>query len=77
MQEMGLRAIPEERFVVTTDSNRDNPVYPNLLNQDFHPEKPDRAWMTDITYVWTMEGCLYLASAMDLFSRKVVGWLIR
>nr|WP_161568146.1 IS3 family transposase [Anaerobacillus alkaliphilus] len=74
MKEMGLRAIPEQRFVVTTDSNHSNPIYPNLLNREFYPEQPDRVWVTDITYIWTMEGWLYLATVMDLYSRKIVGW---
>lgn len=74
MREMGLRAIPEQRFVVTTDSNHSNPIYPNLLNREFNPDKPDRVWVTDITYIWTLQGWLYLATVMDLYSRKIVGW---
>ncbi|WP_280637273.1 IS3 family transposase [Alkalihalobacillus sp. BA299] len=74
MREMGLRAIPEHRFVVTTDSNHNNPIYPNLLKRKFNPEKADRVWVTDITYIWTLQGWLYLATVMDLFSRKIVGW---
>lgn len=76
MREMGLRAVPEKRFVTTTDSNHNNPIYPNLLNRHFNPGQPDRAWVTDITYVWTLEGWLYLASVMDLYSRKIIGWHI-
>lgn len=74
MAEMGLYAIPQKPFVVTTDSNHAQPVYPNLLNQEFNPSEPDRVWVTDITYVWTSEGWLYLATVMDLFSRKIIGW---
>lgn len=74
MKEMGLRAIPEEKYVVTTDSNHDLTVYPNLLNQDFSVDKPDTVWVADITYVWTLEGWVYLATIMDLFSRKIIGW---
>jgi len=74
MREMGLRAIPKQRFVITTDSNHDNPIYPNLLNREFHVNQPDRVWVSDITYIWTAEGWLYLAAVMDLFSRKIVGW---
>ncbi len=76
MRERGLRAVPEKRFVTTTDSNHSHPIYPNLLNRHFNPEQPDRAWVTDITYVWTLEGWLYLASVMDLYSRKIIGWHI-
>jgi len=74
MQEMGLRAIPKEKFVVTTDSKHDNEVYPNHLNRNFNAEAPNQIWATDITYIWTSEGWLYLAVIMDLFSRRIVGW---
>lgn len=74
MHEMGLRATPEVKYVNTTDSNHDLHVYPNLLNQEFNVEEPNRVWVADITYVWTLEGWLYLSSIMDLFSRKIVGW---
>ncbi|MGY0695044.1 IS3 family transposase [Virgibacillus sp. FSP13] len=74
MREMGLSATPGKRFVVTTDSNHSNPIYPNLLNRKFNPDRPDRAWVTDVTYIWTSEGWLYLATVMDLYSRKIVGW---
>lgn len=74
MQEMGLRATPLEKYVVTTDSNHDLNIYPNVLNQEFQVEEPNKVWVTDITYVRTLEGWVYLASVIDLFSRKVVGW---
>lgn len=76
MQEMGLRATPKSRYIATTDSNHTMHVYPNLLNQEFNAEEPDRVWVTDITYIWTLKGWLYLATVMDLFSRKIVGWSI-
>ncbi|MBS4214427.1 IS3 family transposase [Neobacillus rhizophilus] len=74
MKEMGLTATPKEKFVVTTNSNHDLHIYPNLLNRQFNVEEPNRAWVTDITYIWTIEGWVYLSSVMDLFSRKIVGW---
>jgi putative transposase len=74
MKEMGLKATQKEKYVTTTDSNHDLQVYPNLLNRKFKVEDPNQAWVTDITYIWTLEGWLYLASVMDLFSRKIVGW---
>ncbi len=74
MKEMGLRATPEETYVVTTDSDHDLPIYPNILGQNFGAENPNEVWVTDITYIRTLEGWLYLATVMDLFSRKVVGW---
>jgi transposase InsO family protein len=51
-------------------------VYPNLLNQQFEVDEPNQVWVADITYIWTKEGWLYLASVMDLFSRKIVGWCL-
>lgn len=74
MREMGLKATQKEMFVVTTDSDHDLKVYPNILNRQFNVEEPNQVWVTDITYIWTMEGWVYLASVMDLFSRKIVGW---
>src|SRR5699024_1722785 len=74
MREMGLRATPKEPYVVTTDSNHSQPIYPNLLNRQFNPEAPNEAWATDITYIWTSEGWLYLATVLDLYSRKIIGW---
>lgn len=74
MQEMGISATPKERYVVTTDSNHQLNVYPNLLDRNFKVKEPNRVWVSDITYVWTSEGWVYLASVMDLNSRKIVGW---
>ena len=59
---------------ITTNSNHNYPVAPNLLNQDFSAEQPNQKWVTDITYIPTAEGWLYLAVVIDLFSRMVVGW---
>jgi len=61
-------------FKATTDSNHSLPVAPDLLQRDFSPARPDKAWSTDITYIWTDEGWLYLTVILDLFSRQVVGW---
>ncbi len=58
----------------TTDSHHNYPVAPNLLNQEFESQRPNQKWLSDITYIWTAEGWLYLATVMDLFSRKIVGW---
>jgi transposase InsO family protein len=62
------------RFKVTTDSDHNLPIAPNLLNREFATEAPNRVWVGDITYVWTAEGWLYLASVIDLFSRQLVGF---
>lgn len=74
MQVNGIAAKRKRRFVVTTDSRHSLPVAENKLNQQFTTSKPNEKWVTDITYVWTKEGWLYLAVVLDLFSRKVVGW---
>lgn len=74
MREQGLQARRKRRFRRTTDSNHPNPVAPNILARQFEPGAPNRVWVTDVTYVWTEEGWLYLAVMLDLFARKVVGW---
>ena len=74
MRELGLRGVCPRKFRVTTDSDHDHPIAENLLDRDFEASKPNEKWTTDITYVWTGEGWLYLAMVMDLFSRRIVGW---
>ena len=74
MRKDGLRAKTKRKFKVTTDSRHNFPVAPNLLNREFTPEEPNQVWASDITYIWTAEGWLYLAVVMDLFSRTIVGW---
>ncbi len=63
-----------KRFKVTTNSNHGQPVAPNVLGRDFTAERPNAKWVSDITYVPTQEGWLYLAVVLDLFSRRIVGW---
>jgi len=74
MKRHQIAANRKRKFVVTTDSNHDLPVAENKLSQDFTASNPNQKWVTDITYIWTTEGWLYLAVVLDLFSRKVVGW---
>ncbi len=74
MGQQGLAARKKRRFVQTTDSRHAQPVAPNILERDFSPGQPNSTWATDITYVWTRQGWLYLAVVMDLFSRMIVGW---
>jgi len=76
MRRLNLVAKPNKRFKVTTDSNHKHPVAPNLLNRQFQVDRPDTVWASDITYLWTHQGWLYVAVILDLFSRKVVGWSI-
>jgi putative transposase len=75
MRDEELWAKQKRKFrVTTTDSTHPYPVAPNLLNQDFTTSRPDEKWLTDITYIPTAEGWLYLAVVMDLYSRRIVGW---
>jgi putative transposase len=74
LRRQGLRARAARKFKATTNSNHTLPVAPNLLNQDFTAQRCDEKWATDITYVGTEEGWLYLAVVLDLYSRKVIGW---
>lgn len=74
MREAALRPVWKRKFVHTTDSKHDLPVAENLLNRQFDVAAPNQAWTSDITYVRTRQGWLYLAAVMDLFSRKIIGW---
>lgn len=74
MKEQGLRARQKRRFRKTTDSNHEDPIADNILDREFTQAAPNVAWVTDVTYIWTLAGWLYLAVVLDLFSRRVVGW---
>jgi putative transposase len=74
MHRHGIKARGKRKFVVTTDSQHKLPIAPNLLARDFTPKSPNQVWSSDITYIATGEGWLYLAAVIDLFSRQVVGW---
>jgi transposase InsO family protein len=74
MREAGIRSKMRPKYKKTTDSKHAHPVAPNILDQDFTASAPNRVWVSDITYIWTDEGWLFLASTLDLYSRKVVGW---
>lgn len=74
MKRLGLVVKIKRKYRVTTQSKHDLPVAGNVLNRQFNPGKPDQAWVADITYVWTVQGWLYLAVVMDLCSRRIVGW---
>jgi putative transposase len=76
MRELGLEGRRKRRFRATTDSQHRFPVAPNVLMRDFEVDAPNTAWVTDITYLATLEGWLYLAVILDLFSRRVVGYAI-
>jgi len=74
MSANGIRARGRRKFVATTDSKHDLPVAENVLGRDFSVAEPDRVWVSDITYIPTDEGWLYLAGVVDLCSRTAVGW---
>ena len=74
MHEDGLAAKLKRRFKATTDSSHDLPVAPNRLARDFVRSRPNEVWVSDITFIATEEGWLYLAAALDLYSRRIVGW---
>lgn len=77
MRELGLVARPPRRYrVVTTDSCHSNPIAPNLLLDQPAPTKPHKVWVSDITYIPTGEGWLYLAAVMDLATRRICGWSV-
>jgi transposase InsO family protein len=74
MRDLGLKAKISRRFKVTTDSRHSFPIAANILERNFDVAAPNKVWTADISYVWTLEGWLYLAIVMDLFSRQIVGW---
>jgi len=74
MREAGVQVKYRKQYKVTTDSHHKQPIFENKLNRQFDVARPDQAYVSDITYIWTQEGWLYLVVVIDLFSRKVVGW---
>ena len=74
MRKLGLKPRYPKRFKVTTDSHHNEAIPPNSLDRNFDVVAPNKVWTTDITYVWTLEGWLYVAIVLDLFSRQIVGW---
>jgi transposase InsO family protein len=71
-----IQAKRKKRRKITTDRNHDYPIAPNLLRQDFTAQAPNQKWLSDLTYIPTAEGWLYLAAVMDVFSRRIVGWAL-
>jgi putative transposase len=74
MRLRGLQAKQTKRFRTTTKRNKAHPVAPNLLRRNFAADRPDQKWLADITYIATLEGWLYLAAILDLYTRRIVGW---
>lgn len=74
MREVGLKSIHNKKYKVTTDSGHSLPVSRNIIEQNFNTTRPDQLWVTDITYIPTREGWLYLSAVMDVHTRKIIGW---
>ena len=74
MRENNIRSKIRKKFRPTTNSNHKNPVAKNILDRNFYVNKPNKVWVSDITYIYTKEGWFYLCVIIDLFSRKVIGW---
>jgi len=74
MKDADIQSKRRKKYKATTDSKHNHPVAQNLLSRDFQVDAPDRVWVSDITYIPTDEGWLYLATVMDLFHKKIVGW---
>jgi putative transposase len=74
MQDNDIRAKTKKRFKVTTNSAKTKNAAPNLVKQNFSAERPNQLWTSDMTYIWTCEGWLYLAIILDVFARRIVGY---
>jgi putative transposase len=75
MRSLALRARPRRRFLPSDTGIRSLGTIPaNTLDRNFHAPRPNAKWVADFTYIWTLEGWLYVAVVLDLFSRRVVGW---
>lgn len=77
MKELGIFVKQKRRYKNTTDSQHELQVCDNLLDRKFQVENANQVWTTDITYIWTAQGWLYLAIVVDLFSRKIIGWSVQ
>ena len=73
---MVFKIIRTQKYKATTDSNHTFNIAPNLLDQDFSADGPNQKWPSDISYIWTSEGWLYLAVILDLYSWRVIGWAV-
>jgi len=77
MQELAIQAVAKRKYQATTDSRHTQKVAENHLNRQFTPERPNQYWVADIPYIYPREGWLCLATIMDLYSRRIIGWSLR
>ena len=76
MRQMGIKAHWVKPYVQTTIDSDFSQKLKNILNEEFNPAHPDAVWCSDISYIWTFEGFVYLTSVMDLYSRKIISWVL-
>ena len=76
MRSNGWFSIVKKRFKVTTDSKHKEPIFTNVLNRKFNQERLNQAWVSDITYIKTNTGWLYLTTVIDLYDRQIIGWAL-
>ena len=76
MRQMGIKAQWVKPYIQTTIDSDFSQELENILNEEFNPTQPDAVWCSDITYIWTFEGFVYLTSVMDLYSRKIISWVL-
>ena len=76
MRQMGIRAQRSKPWTITTKDSDFSTELQNILDEQFNPDRPNAVWCSDITYIWTIDGFVYLTSVMDLFSRKIIAWTL-
>ena len=76
MRQMGIRAQWSKPWTITTKNSDFSTELQNILDEQFNPDRPNAVWCSDITYIWTIDGFVYLTSVMDLFSRKIIAWTL-
>ena len=76
MRELGIKAQYVKPYTVTTIDSDFSEEFKNILDEKFNPSEPDAVWCSDITYIWTFTGFVYLTSIMDLYSRKIIAWVL-
>ena len=76
MRQMGIRAQWSKPWTITTKDSDFSTELQNILDEHFNPDRPNAVWCSDITYIWTIDGFVYLTSIMDLFSRKIIAWTL-